>query len=249
MCYNEDMRNIKLTLAYNGTAYHGWQRQKNALTVQEVVERAVQKVTGVKTTVHGCGRTDAGVHAKSYAAGFRTASAVPCDRLPYALNTVLPEDIACARAEEMPPEFDVTRAKAKRYTYLVLNSDVRDVFMSDRAWQYKYPLDVEKMQRGAAAFLGEHDFIGFAASGFTVSTTVRTIYALDVVREGDIIRIEVTGNGFLYNMVRIIAGTLVFCGAGKIDAGAMPEIIASRQRSRAGITAPACGLYLSEVFY
>ena len=249
MCYNEDMRNIKLTLAYNGTAYHGWQRQKNALTVQEVVERAVQKVTGVKTTVHGCGRTDAGVHAKSYAAGFRTASAVPCDRLPYALNTVLPEDIACARAEEMPPEFDVTRAKAKRYTYLVLNSDVRDVFMSDRAWQYKYPHDVEKMQRGAAAFLGEHDFIGFAASGFTVSTTVRTIYALDVVREGDIIRIEVTGNGFLYNMVRIIAGTLVFCGVGKIDAGAMPEIIASCQRSRAGITAPACGLYLSEVFY
>ena len=154
-----------------------------------------------------------------------------------------------SRAEEMPPEFDVTRAKAKRYTYLVLNSDVRDVFMSDRAWQYKYPLDVEKMQRGAAAFLGEHDFIGFAASGFTVSTTVRTIYALDVVREGDIIRIEVTGNGFLYNMVRIIAGTLVFCGVGKIDAGAMPEIIASCQRSRAGITAPACGLYLSEVFY
>lgn len=249
MCYNDNMRNIKLTLAYNGTAYHGWQRQKNALTVQEVVEKAVAKVTGEKTVVRGCGRTDAGVHAKKYAASFMTKSTIPCDRLPYALNTVLPRDIACAAAEDMPPEFDASFAKAKRYTYLIHNSPVPDVFLSDRAWQYKYPLEVKNMRRAAGAFLGEHDFIGFAASGFTVSTTVRTIYSLDVASDADQIRIDVTGNGFLYNMVRIIVGTLVFCGAGKIDADDMEEIIASRQRSRAGITAPACGLYLSEVFY
>lgn len=244
------MRNIKLILQFDGGAYHGWQRQKNALTVQEIMEKALGKITGEKISVSGCGRTDAGVHARGFVCNFHTECKIPAGRMAYALNVRLPEDIVCVASEEAAPDFDSRiSATSKRYTYLIQNSDFPDVFMHDRAWYYKFPLDVEKMQKAAEGFLGEHDFIGFAASGFTVKTTVRTIYSLDVAKDGDMIKIDVCGNGFLYNMVRIIAGTLVFCGIGRIDWRDIPDIIASCDRKRAGITAPACGLYLSEVFY
>ncbi len=243
------MRNIKLIIQYDGSRYHGWQRQPNAATIQETMENAIGSVTGEEILLYGCGRTDAGVHAKGYVCNFFTQSRFDASRFKYAINSRLPDDIVCISSEEAADDFDSRWSSSKTYTYLIYNSELPDVFLNKRAWHYSHPLDITAMKKAAESFLGEHDFIGFAASGFTVKTTIRTIYSLDVTREGDIIRIDVTGNGFLYNMVRIIAGTLVFCGAGKINWRDMSDIIASCDRKRAGITAPADGLYLSEVFY
>lgn len=244
------MHNIKLTLQYDGTAYHGWQTQENAVTVQATVENAIKKLTGVRPQLVGCGRTDTGVHAKKYICNFKSETEIPCDKLPYALNSQLPDDIVCTHAEYAEPDFDSRKsAKGKTYTYLIANSKYRNVFYTTRAWHYRYRLDINEMRKAAESFLGTHDFIGFAASGFTVKTTVRTVTDIKIESDDDIISISVTGNGFLYNMVRIIAGTLVFAGNGKINPDDMPDIIASKERKRAGITAPACGLYLTEVFY
>lgn len=244
------MHNIKLTLQYDGTAYHGWQTQENAVTVQATVENVIKKLTGTKPQLIGCGRTDTGVHAKKYICNFKSETSIPCDKLPYALNSQLPGNIVCTHAEYADRNFDSRKsAKGKTYTYLIANSQYRNVFYTTRAWHYRYKLDIEEMRKAARHFLGTHDFIGFAASGFTVKTTVRTITDIKIDSNGDIISISVTGNGFLYNMVRIIAGTLVFAGNGKIKPEDIPDIIASKERKRAGITAPACGLYLTEVFY
>ncbi len=244
------MHNIKLTLQYDGTAYHGWQTQENAITVQATVENVIKKLTGTKPQLVGCGRTDTGVHAKKYICNFKSETSIPCDKLPYALNSQLPGNIVCTHAEYADRNFDSRKsAKGKTYTYLIANSQYRNVFYTTRAWHYRYKLDIEEMRKAARHFLGTHDFIGFAASGFTVKTTVRTITDIKIDSDGDIISISVTGNGFLYNMVRIIAGTLVFAGNGKIKPEDIPDIIASKERKRAGITAPACGLYLTEVFY
>lgn len=242
--------NIRLDLRFDGTNYHGWQIQPGKPTVQGILKDALFKVTGEDITPNGCGRTDSGVHASGYVCNFETSSAVPCDRLPYALNTFLPEDIVCVNAECVPDDFSSSySAKAKTYRYTIDNSTFSDVFMQRFAWHYKYALDIDKMRRAGQYFLGTHDFIGFAKSGFTVKTTVRTIYDIKIEKNNDIITIDVTGNGFLYNMVRIIAGTLVFAGAGKLDPDSLGDIIESRSRSMAGITAPAKGLCLREVFY
>ena len=242
--------NIKLTIQYDGTAYHGWQIQKNAITVQETLTNAIEKITGGRVTVIGCGRTDTGVHAESYVCNFFTDASVPAEKYPYALNANLPDDIVCLAAEKVNDDFHANKsATAKRYVYKILNREFSDAFLHRYAWHYKYPLDINKMREAAKTFIGEHDFIGFASSGFTVKTTVREIYSLDVMREGDIITIDICGNGFLYNMVRIIAGTLVFVGNGKIDPKDMADIIASKDRDMAGITAPAEGLCLKEVYY
>lgn len=242
--------NIKLTLQYDGTAYHGWQIQKNAVTIQETVKNAIQKITGENINLTGCGRTDTGVHAENYICNFHTSSSIPPEKFPYALNSVLPCDIVCLGAQRAEEDFHANRdAAGKRYIYRILNRPFSDAFLCRYAWHVKYPLDIEKMQTAAAAFLGEHDFIGFASSGFSVKTTIREIYSLDVTREGDIITIDISGNGFLYNMVRIIAGTLAETGGGKINPSEMADIIASCDRNRAGITAPPQGLCLKEVFY
>lgn len=244
------MRNIKLTIQYDGTAYHGWQTQKNAVTVQETLENAVKELTGARPQIVGCSRTDAGVHARRFVCNFKSETAIPCDKLPFAVNSRLPSDIVCLAAEDAAEDFNSRYSAVKKcYTYYIQNSAHPDVFKAKYAWHFPYKTDIEKMRRAARAFCGEHDFIGFAASGFTVKTTVRTIYSLDVDKEGDLIKITVVGNGFLYNMVRIIAGTLAFCGCGKIDAEDMEDIIASCDRKRAGITAPPQGLFLTEVYY
>ena len=244
------MRNIKLTLQYDGTNYHGWQTQENAVTIQETIEKAIKKLTGVRPRLTGCGRTDTAVHAENYICNFKSETTIPCEKLPYALNTYLPSDIVCTSAEDVPTDFDARKsAKGKTYTYVITNSKYRNVFCNNRAWHYRYALDINKMKKAAAHFIGTHDFIGFAAAGFTVKTTVRTIHSINITQDNDIIKISVTGNGFLYNMVRIIAGTLVFAGNGKINPDDIPDIINSKQRKRAGITAPACGLYLTEVYY
>lgn len=244
------MRNIKLVLQFDGSCYHGWQVQPNAVTVQEVVSNAVFAVTGERPNLIGCGRTDAGVHALRYVCNFRTNTRIPIEKIPYALNTKLPQDIVCHRAEDVPAGFHAnTSAVKKRYTYHILNTPLPDAFSYRYAWHYKAPLDVEAMRRAAKAFIGTHDFIGFASSGFTVQTTVRTIYSLQVSRRQDNIVLDIVGDGFLYNMVRIITGTLAAAGSGRIPPEEMPEILASCDRSRAGITAPPNGLFLSEVWY
>ncbi len=242
--------NIKLTIQYDGTAYHGWQIQAEDITVESELTKALERITGEAVKLTGCGRTDSGVHAMSYACNFHTNSQIPVERYPYALNTYLPQDIVCKNAEIVSDDFNSNRsAKAKRYVYRIYNSDIPDAFFGRYSWQYKYALDIAAMKNAARAFIGEHDFIGFASSGFTVKTTVREIYSLDVKKNGDMITIDVCGNGFLYNMVRIIAGTLAYVGSGKIDDDKMEEIIESKCRERAGITAPAHGLCLKEVYY
>ena len=244
------MRNIKLTIQYDGTNYHGWQMQKNAPTVQEALSFAVSRVTGTKPQITGSSRTDAGVHAKKFICNFKTQSKVPCERLPLALNTYLPKDIVCLSAEDCDEGFNARfSAKKKCYTYYIFNSKLPDVFLCDYSWHFPYKIDIEKMKKAAKAFIGRHDFAGFSASGASVLTTVREIYSLDVEKDGDLIKITVTGNGFLYNMVRIIAGTLAFAGCGKINPDSIPEIIKSCDRKRAGITAPPQGLFLTEVYY
>lgn len=244
------MRNIKLTIQYDGTKYHGWQSQENAVTVQDVLENAVMQITGKRPKIIGCSRTDTGVHAKRFVCNFRSETNIPERKLPLAINTKLPEDVVCIGAEDVEMDFHSRyQAKKKTYTYYIQNSQFPDVFKLNYAWHFPYSLDIDEMKKAAEAFLGEHDFIGFAASGFTVKTTVRTIYSINVEKVEDLIKITVTGNGFLYNMVRIMAGTLAFCGCGKLKASDMADIIASCDRKRAGITAPAQGLYLTEVYY
>ena len=240
--------NIRLTIQYDGTDYHGWQIQKNGKTIQQAVMDAIFDVTGDRVDVTGCGRTDAGVHGDNYICNFHTKSTLPPERLVYILNTRLPDDIVCKKSEAVSEDFCAIRSALKKtYVYTVYNAEFPDVFYNRYAWHYKFPLDIEKMQKEAQAFVGTHDFAAFAASGLSVKTTVRTIYSVDVEKENDIITISVTGNGFLYNMVRIIAGTLVQAGGGMLENVA--DILASCDRTRAGITAPACGLCLKEVFY
>lgn len=244
------MRNIRITLSYDGTSYHGFQIQKNGITIQEAVQTALSRITGKPIKLIGCGRTDSGVHAAAYTANFYTDATIPAEKVSFALNSVLPEDIVCIASCDADADFHAKNsAIRKRYTYKILNSQVPDPFLRNYAWHYKFPLDIEKMRQAAQAFVGTHDFIGFAASGFTVKTTVRTIYSLTVDKADDMIVIDVVGNGFLYNMVRIIVGTLVFVGTGKIAPEDMADIIASCDRGRAGITAPPQGLYLTEVMY
>ncbi len=242
--------NIRLDLRFDGTDYHGWQAQPQKPTIQGILRETLMKVTGEDIMPVGCGRTDAGVHASGYVCNIKTNSQIPLERIPYALNTYLPDDIVVTAAQYVDDGFCSARSsKSKTYRYTIDNAEFADVFLNRFAWHYKYPLDILKMRRAAEHFTGTHDFIGFAASGFTVKTTIRTIYSLKIEQNGNIITIDVTGNGFLYNMVRIIAGTLVYTGAGKIDPDKIPDIIDSKDRSRAGITAPAKGLCLKEVFY
>lgn len=244
------MRNIKLLLRFDGRSYHGWQIQPNAKTVQELVSDAVSEITKEEIKVLGCSRTDAKVHANYYVSSFKTTSTVPADRLPFALNSLLPDDIVCFKAEEADDDFHaITSTKSKTYMYKIHNARINDPFLKDRVWHYPKALDFEKMVEASKYFVGTHDFLAFAAAGFTAKTTVRTIFDIDVFKEDDIINIKITGDGFLYNMVRIIAGTLVWVGNGKIEPLKIPEIIESKKRENAGITAPPEGLYLWGVEY
>lgn len=243
-------KNIRISLRFDGTDFHGWQIQPGKATIQGELCRAIKQITKEDVTVYGCGRTDAGVHARNYIASFMTESNIPPERIPYALNASLPDGIVCTGSEIADIGFNAARsAVGKTYIYTIDNGEFPDAFLLRYAWHCRYQLDVDAMRRAAKCFCGTHDFIGFAASGFTVKTTVRTINSLDIAQHDDKIIITVTGNGFLYNMVRIIVGTLVYVGSGRISPDDIPQIIESRDRSMAGITAPAKGLCLKEVFY
>ena len=206
------MRNIVLILKYEGSAYHGWQVQKNAVSVAATLEKAVAMVVGHPAHVTGCGRTDAGVHARRYVANFRTESRIPVDRLPYALNTHLPEDIVVSEAFETHPDFNaIGSCVRKEYTYLIYNSHIRDPFYVNRAWFYPKHLDETVMQRAADCFVGTHDFAAVRSVGTDVKSTVRTVYYYEIQRDGDLISCRVCANGFLYNMVRHSGGQKPHC--------------------------------------
>lgn len=239
-----------MIVEYDGTAYAGWQRQANAMTVQEKLERAILKLTGEELCVSGASRTDAGVHALGQSAHFDTESRIPADKFSFALNTMLPPDIRVTRSEEVPLEFHARfSTKGKRYRYLFHAAPHAGALTRNTHAHVIYPLDVDRMQAEAQDLVGTHDFAAFAASGSVVKDTVRTIYRAEVAASGSEIRLIVEGSGFLYNMVRIIAGTLIGVGSGKLEPGAFRRAIASGDRLDLGITAPAHGLTLMEVFY
>lgn len=241
---------VLLRVEYKGTAYCGWQRQKNGLSVQEVLANAVRETTGESAVMHGSGRTDAGVHAIAQAVHFDTATKIPLDKLPIAINAHLPETVRVLSARQVADDFNARfDAHAKTYLYKLYYAPVSSPLREGLfAFVHKRP-DAEKMRAAAKYILGEHDFKVFQAAGGHVKTTVRRISALEIREEGAEISFEVTGNGFLYNMVRIMVGTLYYVGIGKIDAEEIPEILLSGDRKRAGKTMPPEGLYLKEVRY
>ena len=241
------MRNIAFIISYDGTNYHGFQRQDNVITVQQEIEDALFKITGEKICIHGCGRTDAKVHALNYLLTFKTESTIPVERFPVAINSVLNDDVFVKTAwiadDDFHGRFSVIR---KTYVYRINNGEF-DPFLKNYVWHYKYPLDVEKMKKAAEFLIGTHDFNCFMASGGQVESTVRTMFDARVSKNGDTIEISLTADGFLYNMVRIITGTLVYVGGGKILPEEVKEIINSKERTRAGITAPPQGLFMKNV--
>jgi len=250
------MRNLKLSVAFNGTAYHGFQKQNNAPTVQGVIEAALSKLLNADVAVIGCGRTDAGVHARGYILNFFTDSAIPEHGLVKGLNALLPNDIAALYCEEADESFHARySAKSKEYSYLIDNGHVRDVFSLDLAHFYPHALDVVLMERAARLFIGTHDFSAYCKAESLEAVrakkrgTVREILDYEVWRDGHKVEFIVKGDGFLHNMVRIMAGTLVAVSEGKRDLDDIRESLNGGERSMAGTTLPACGLYLNRVNY
>ncbi len=247
------MRNIKLILQYEGTRFVGWQRQRQENSVQQIVEEAIAAVTGEDVRIAGSGRTDAGVHALGQTAHVHLNSDMPCERLVAALNANLPPDIAIISAEDVAEDFHARfGARSKIYEYTIATGPVRPVLDRDFCWYVRSALDLAKMRRAAAHLVGEHDFAAFGAENFRRKTTVRTIHALDILPDQESpprLRLRFHGNGFLYNMVRAITGTLVDVGRGKTQPEQVREILASLDRRAAGQTAPARGLCLLCVFY
>ena len=243
-------RNIALTLMYNGTAYHGWQVQKNAVSVAQTLEQALSTVVGHPVKCTGAGRTDAGVHAEVYVANFRTSSSIPMEKLPLAVNTRLPNDIVVVRAVQVPDSFNaIGSCRKKEYTYRIYNSRLGNPFFVDRAWFYPRRLDEEIMARAAAQFVGTHDFRAVRSVGTQTKTTVRTVHYFDVSRQGNLIECRVCANGFLYNMVRAMVGTVVYAAEGKLRPEDIPQILDSGNRTLAGPTVPPGGLYMTRLWY
>ncbi|MGY0373493.1 tRNA pseudouridine(38-40) synthase TruA [Clostridium sp. JNZ J1-5] len=243
-------KNIKITIEYDGTNYAGWQKQKNAITIQQKVEEAIAEVTGNHIEVIGCSRTDAGVHAKGFVGNFITDSTIPPEKFKYAINNKLPDDIVILKSEEVPLSFHSRYcSKGKTYVYTILNRNERPVINKNYVYQVSNLLDLDLMTEGSKHFLGKHYFDSFRKSGSSVKSTERTIYSIDIKKEGEYITIKVTGDGFLYNMVRIMVGTLIEVGIGKIPPTDISNIIIAKDRARAGKSVPPQGLCLHKVFY
>lgn len=244
------MRNIKLIIEYDGTNYFGWQKQNNALGIQEVVEKAINKITNEEVELIGASRTDAGVHARGFVANFITSSGVPADKFKDAINTKLPSDIVILNSEEVNIEFHSRyHSLGKTYIYSILNRKDPNAIGRNYMHHFKYDLNMKDMSRACEYFIGTHDFESFKNKGSSVKTSVRTISELNISRNNDIIEVRVTADGFLYNMVRIIVGTLLGVGVGKIKPEAIRDIIQSKDRTSAGKSAPAKGLCLKQVYY
>ena len=243
-------RNIALKLMYVGTAYHGWQVQKNAVSVAETLEKALSTVVCHPVKCTGAGRTDAGVHAEVYIANFHTRSSIPTDRIPLAVNTRLPDDIVVVKATEVPEHFNaIGSCLRKEYTYRIYNSRIKNPFYVHRAYFYPKKLDEALMDRAARMFEGTHDFAAVRSVGTNVRSTVRTVHYCRVTRNGELLELKVCADGFLYNMVRAITGTVLYAAEGKLTPEDIPEILDSGNRTLAGPTAPPGGLYLTRVWY
>jgi len=248
---DNNIRNFKMVVEYDGSAYRGWQRQKNGLSIQQVLEEAIKKITGQKVSVIGSGRTDAGVHALNQVASFRCATKLTANSIYLGVNSVLPEDIVVKEMEEVPFEFHAQRdVKSKIYVYKICNQKLRPALGRNYSWFVRFDLDLAKMRQAAKYLIGTHDFSCFCATGTDVQDRVRTIKNIGIknAQEGNI-EIIVEAKGFLKYMVRNIIGTLVEVGRGKREPEEMKKIIDSRDRKIAGATAPAHGLFLMEVIY
>ncbi|MSS62560.1 tRNA pseudouridine(38-40) synthase TruA [Velocimicrobium porci] len=244
-------RNIKLVISYDGSRYNGWQRQGNtSKTIQEKIEQVLSKMTGEEIEIHGSGRTDAGVHAKGQVANFITDSKLPIEQIKNYLNQYLPNDIAVLEVMEVKERFHARlNAVKKRYNYTIWNDNVPNVFERNYMYTVEEPLDLEKMKQAADYLIGEHDFKSFCANKRMKKSTIRTIYAINIYSAGSKIVLSFEGNGFLYNMVRIMAGTLIEVGLGEITPEQIVRILERREREAAGALAPAKGLCLEKVWY
>ena len=246
-----EIRNLKITISYSGKDLHGWQIQKNAITVQQCFQEAVNNVLGYTPDIKGCSRTDTGVHANMYVISMKTEHKIACERLKAALNRYLPLSIVVKDVIEVDEDFHARYScKGKRYIYKILNREVRDPFCEGYALHYRYEIDENMLNLAAQAYVGTHDFTSFCTldkrekGDFT-----RTVKSFCVYRKGEFVYMSVEADGFLYNMVRIMVGTLLKIQQGKLSPDSIPEIIKAENRKEAGPTAPACGLYLDEVFY
>ncbi len=244
------MRNLRLRLMYNGAAYHGWQVQENAVTVQGTLESVIEKIFGAHLTVYGCSRTDSGVHANEYFCNFTTEKSMSCQQVVNALNGNLPSDIAVLDCREMNEDFHSRfDCVSKQYVYRIWNSPVKNPFMTNTAYHYKYRLDENVLDKAAKDFIGTYDYKAFCSSGSSVRDTVRTVRSASVTRKGELVEFRVEADGFLYNMVRIMAGTLISINEKKTDKNGIKDIILSLDRKQAGVTAPPQGLFLDRVHY
>lgn len=244
------MRNIKLTIEYDGKEYNGWQKQPNKLNIQGEIERAIQNITGKQVELIGSGRTDAGVHAFGQVANFKIDSDFPIEKMAIAINSQLKKSIRIKKTEEVSPEFHSRyNCHSKTYQYVIDNSEQGSAIYRCLSYHVPQELDVEKMQKAVTYFVGEHDFSSFKSSGTSSKSSVRIIYDANVEKDGERVKISLTGNGFLYNMVRIISGTLVEVGLNNIEPEDIPKIIEAKNRQMAGKTLPPQGLFLMEVEY
>jgi tRNA pseudouridine38-40 synthase len=244
------MRNIQIIIEYDGSNYCGWQRQENGISVQQKLEEAVVSITKEKSSLIGASRTDAGVHALGQSANFYTNSKIPIEKFAFAINSKLSDDIAVIKAMERDDNFHSRyHAKQKTYIYQIFTRRISSPFLKNYAYHCFYDVNLEKMIEGSKYIIGEHDFMAFMASGSQSKTFVRTIHEINIYKKKDLISIEVTGNGFLYNMVRILSGTLLYAAIGKMKPSDIKTIIQSKDRKLAGATLPACGLYLKEIVY
>lgn len=244
------MRNIKLTIEYDGTNYLGWQKQKNGATIQGILEEAIKLLTKEEIELVGSSRTDTGVHAKAFIANFKTNSTIPADKFREAINHKLPEDIVIIKSEEVDINFHSRYdAKGKTYSYSIINRDIYPAIGRNYLYHVKKKLNINSMKEACKYFIGTYDFSAFKSSGSSVKTSIRTIKDLHIDEKNEIIKIYVTGDGFLYNMVRIIVGTLLMVGNNKIKPEEITNIIESKDRQKAGICVPAKGLTLEKVYY
>lgn len=244
------MKNYLFKLRYDGSYFHGWQIQPNAVTVQQCVTEAFEHIFSQKVCVSGCSRTDAGVHANEFCFNARLETSMTEEKIINALNSRLPSAAAVFYCRETDENFHARfDCRGKEYVYCIYNGRYPNPFYEKRAYHYKYKLDEKALDKCAKAFIGTHDFKAFCASGSSVESTVRTIFDFSVERENDMVIFRVSGDGFLYNMVRIMVGTLIDIGRGRLECGCIPDIIESGCREKAGVTAPPTGLYLNKVFY
>lgn len=248
----DGLRNLLITISYNGRNYHGWQIQDNAITVQEIFQNALENI--IQSTpyeIKGCSRTDSGVHANMYCISLKMCHNIPCYRLLTAVNRFLPLDIAVLDVKEMPIDFHARYScKSKEYVYKIWNNPVRNPFLDGLAYHYKFPIDVDLLNEACKAYIGKHDYTSFCTlDSRKMGDMERTVYNFKVEKQGDMVIMTVEADGFLYNMVRIMVGTLMRIAQGKFQPDCIGDIIKAKNRTKAGPTAPACGLYLNKVNY